>query len=82
MGKKCLADWLLTQADATEVLDRQRAVAELKIKFGLREDVALAGDKEEIDADPEKLKTWSQITVNLDYRRWWPLAWMFSALAI
>ena len=82
MGKRCLADWLLTQADATEVLDRQRAVAELKSKFGLREDVALAGDKEEIDADPEKLKSWSQITVDLNYRRWWPLAWMFSALAI
>jgi hypothetical protein len=82
MGKGRLADWLLSQADANEVLGRQDAVAELKGKFGLREDVALAGAKEKIDADPAKLRRWSEITVDLNYRRWWPLAWLLSALAI
>lgn len=82
MGKECLADWLLTQAGATEVMERQHAVAELQSKFELREKVALAGDKEKIDAEPAKLKQWSGITVDLNYRRWWPLTWMLSALAI
>jgi hypothetical protein len=82
MGKQRLADWLLTQAGAPEVLGRQIAIAELKNKFELREDVALAGDKANIDADPAKLKRWAEITVDLDYRRWWPLAWVLSALAI
>ncbi|HST79516.1 MAG TPA: mismatch repair protein, partial [Verrucomicrobiae bacterium] len=82
MGKERLADWLLTQAGATEVMERQHAVAELKSKFELREKVALAGDKEKIDADPAKLKQWAGITVDLNYHPWWPLAWMLSALAI
>jgi MutS domain V len=81
-GKECLADWLLTQAGATEVVERQHSVAELKSKFDLREKVALAGDKEKIDADPAKLKQWAGTTVDLNYRRWWPLAWILSALAI
>jgi hypothetical protein len=82
MGKERLADWLLTQAGATEVVARQRAVAELKSKFELRENVALTGDKEKIDADPTKLKAWAGITVDLNYRRWRPLALILSALAI
>lgn len=82
MGKEQLADWLLTQAGATEVVERQRAIAELKSKLELREKVALAGNKEKIDADPKKLKQWAGITVDLNYRRWWPLAWFLSALAI
>ncbi len=81
-GKECLADWLLTQAGATEVVERQHSVAELKSKFDLREKVALAGGKEEIDADPAKLKQWAGTAVDLNYRRWWPLAWILSALAI
>lgn len=82
MGKERLADWLLSQVDAMEVLKRQQAVIELKNKFELRENVALAGDKEKIDADPAKLKEWAAITVNINHRRWWPLAWILSAVAI
>src|SRR5690348_15426749 len=46
MGKKRLADWLLTQADAVEVTDRQQAVSELQNNVDLRERLALAGDQE------------------------------------
>jgi hypothetical protein len=82
MGKEQLADWLLTQAGAAEVVERQQGVAELKTRFELRENLALAGDKEKIDADPTKLKQWAGIIVDLNYRRWWPLAWILSAVAI
>lgn len=82
MGKERLAGWLLTQADPMEVLQRQQAVTELKNKFELREKVALAGDKEKIDADATKLKAWAGISVDLNYQRWWPLAWILSALAV
>ncbi|HEU5412933.1 MAG TPA: mismatch repair protein [Candidatus Angelobacter sp.] len=82
MGKEQLSDWLLSQAGAAEVVERQQAVAELKTRFELRENLALAGDKEKIDADPTKLKHWAGIRVDLNYRRWWPLAWILSALAI
>lgn len=73
MGKACLADWLLTQAEPAQVQDRQMAVAELREKLNLREQLALAGNQEQIDADPTKLKQWSETRVDLNYRRWWPL---------
>lgn len=82
MGKERLADWLLTQAGAMEVVERQHCVAELKNKFDLREKVALAGDKEKIDADPAKLRQWAAATVDLNYHRWWPLSWILTLLAI
>ena len=72
MGKKKLADWLMTQADHDEIHDRQTAVSALRDNTGLRESLALAGDQELIAADPEKLQRWSELRVELDFRRWWP----------
>ncbi|MGE5322317.1 MAG: hypothetical protein ACM3SW_05625, partial [Actinomycetota bacterium] len=74
MGKECLADWLLAQAGPDEVRDRQIAVSELRDKLDVREQLALAGDQESIEADPAKLKQWSEARIDLSYRRWWPVA--------
>jgi hypothetical protein len=60
MGKRCLADWLLTHADVERIRERQSAVAELKTKLDLREDLAVTGESERIGAKPEPLIAWAQ----------------------
>lgn len=82
MGKARLADWLLAQAGPAQVQDRQMAVSELRDRLDLREQLALAGDQEEIEADPEKLTGWSETRVHLSYRRWWPLALALNLLSL
>lgn len=82
MGKERLAGWLLAQADPALVQDRQVAVSELRDRLDLREQLALAGDHEEIEADPAKLKDWSETRVDLDYRRWWPVALALNLLSL
>ena len=44
VGEETLAHWLLTPADHQVVSDRQQAVAELRPKLDLREDLALLGE--------------------------------------
>lgn len=78
MGKMRLANWLETQAGSAEILDRQSAVTELRNKLDLRQDLALAGDNDTINADPAKLKHWAQIQVDFNYRRWWPALFLLT----
>jgi hypothetical protein len=59
MGSQCLAGWLLTHADIQEIQERQLAVAELKNKLDLREELAVIGESARISADPELLARWS-----------------------
>ena len=82
MGKACLADWLLAQGAPAQVQERQAAVSELRDKLDLREQLALAGDHEVIEADPAKLKRWSETRVDLDYRRWWPVVGALNVLTL
>lgn len=72
IGKERLSSWLLTQAAAPEITARQIAVRELSSNLDFRERIALAGETETIEADPQKLKQWSEMRVDLDHRRWWP----------
>src|SRR6185312_2688504 len=72
MGKMRLAKWLETQAGSAEILDRQSAITELRKKLDLRDDLLLAGNSDNIDANPEKLKHWSETQVDLNYWTWWP----------
>lgn len=71
MGKQCLARWLLTQADVDEISKRQAAVAELKSKLELREDLAVSGESEFIAAKPEALIAWAKQESGLPDGRWW-----------
>jgi hypothetical protein len=74
MGKQCLAHWLLTQAAVAEVHERQAAVAELRRKLDLREDLAVVGESERIDAHPDRLARWATEQSGLNDGRWWALA--------
>ena len=73
MGKQCLAQWLLTPAAPQEIQERQSAIAELKHKLDLREDLAVAGESERIEAHPESLARWAQESSGLKDFRWWAL---------
>jgi DNA mismatch repair ATPase MutS len=74
MGKQCLARWLLTHAELPEIRERQAAVAELKSRLDLREDLAVAGDSERIAAKPEPLVAWAREESGLKDGRWWAAA--------
>jgi MutS domain V/MutS domain III len=71
MGKQCLARWLLTHADVEEIGKRQAAVAELKSRLDLREDLAVSGESERIAAKPEALIAWAREESGLKDGRWW-----------
>src|SRR5438309_2364036 len=81
MGKELLAQWLLTQASVEAIRERQRAVRELADKIDFREDLAVIGKSDHIQADPHKLVAWASQKPVLDYRRWWPwiAAWTLIA---
>ncbi|MGZ4896946.1 MAG: MutS-related protein, partial [Candidatus Angelobacter sp.] len=71
MGKQCLARWLLTHADVEEIGKRQSAVAELKSRLDLREELAVTGEGERIEAKPEALVAWAREESGLQDGRWW-----------
>jgi hypothetical protein len=74
MGRQCLARWLLTHAGVQEVRERQGAVAELKAKLDLREDLGVIGESEHIAAKPEALVRWAREESGLQDGRWWAAA--------
>lgn len=71
MGSQCLAQWLLTHAGVQQIQERQLAVAELKLKLDLREDLAVTGESERIAANPEALARWAREESGLKDGRWW-----------
>lgn len=70
MGKQQLAHWLLYPSPVLEVQDRHSAVLELKQKPDLREDLAVAGEGENINADPEKLRGWAGRDIDFNASLW------------
>jgi hypothetical protein len=76
MGRQCLARWLLAPAAPHEIQERQAAIAELKPKLNFREELAVAGESQRIDAHPEALSQWGKEQSGLKDGRWWamPLA--------
>lgn len=81
MGKEQLAQWLLTQASVQAIGERQGAVRELASKIAFREDLAVIGKSDHIQADPHKLAAWANQKPVLDYRRWWPWIAAWSLIA-
>jgi hypothetical protein len=71
MGSQTLSRWLLTPASIPEIQDRQLAVAELKDKLALREDLAVVGENKRIEANPESLTRWSREESGLPQGSWW-----------
>jgi hypothetical protein len=58
MGQDTLAAWLLSPAGADEVHARQEAVADLRPRLDLREDLALLGAEVPSGAEPGALAAW------------------------
>ena len=54
-GESTLAKWLLAPGDREEVIARQEAVAELRARVDLREDLALIGEQVRAAADDRAL---------------------------
>src|SRR5947209_1539428 len=76
MGKERLAQWLLNQANVTEIAQRQGAVRELGANIDFREALAVVGKSDHIQADPHKLAEWASQKPTLDYHLWpWLTVW-------
>lgn len=58
-GARTLADWLREPASSSEVSARQAAVAELRGRLELREDLAVADEGISAEIDPESLARWA-----------------------
>jgi MutS domain V len=68
-GEDTLAQWLLQPAGAETVVERQAAVAELRPKLDLREELALLGEDVRATGDPGKLIGWAEAPAALTSRR-------------
>jgi hypothetical protein len=60
-GERTLADWLLQPGVADEVIARQQAVAELRSRNDLREELALMGDDVRAAADDKAPALWGAL---------------------
>ena len=60
-GDRMLAEWLLAPATPEIVRARQEAVAELRERLDLREDIALMGEDIRTAIDDQVMKTWGEL---------------------
>jgi hypothetical protein len=60
LGEDALASWLLQPADESTIRARQAAVAELRAKLDLREQIALLEAEVREEVDQNRLLAWSQ----------------------
>jgi hypothetical protein len=81
MGRQCLARWLLTPAGPQEIQERQSAIAELKTKLDFKENLAVVGESERIEAHPEALAQWGKELSGLKDGLWWALLLAVLSLA-
>ena len=79
MGEQCLADWLRSPASLESIRARQAAVAELRSRMDLREQLALLGESASTGVYPEALVAWAH-TPNALQQRW--LGWMVWLLPV
>ncbi|MDX1393303.1 MAG: DNA mismatch repair protein MutS [Gemmatimonadota bacterium] len=59
-GRRILADWLLAAADPAEILARQEAVAELRDRIDLREDLAVLDHEVVAALGARELSAWAR----------------------
>ena len=82
MGENTLARWLLAPADIDTIRGRHAAIADLRARLDLHEDLAIGGEPARIALRPEMLTTWVQAPNRLSHRwlRW--TAPLLAALAV
>ncbi len=81
-GELRLARWLCEGAAPGEVRERQAAVAELRPRLDLREDLALLGEDVRAGVHPELLARWAAEAPVPSLRTWRPLAAGLAAAAV
>ncbi|MBV8845182.1 MAG: hypothetical protein JO307_20440 [Bryobacterales bacterium] len=59
-GERILAEWLLAPGEREDAIARQQAVAELRDRIDLREDLALMGEEVRAAVDDRALKSWGE----------------------
>ena len=81
-GEETLARWLLGPASPEEVRARQVAVAELRPRLDLREELALVGEDLRSGISPQALAAWSEDLPSLASRHARITAAVLSSLAL
>jgi hypothetical protein len=82
MGQAMLANWLLSPAPVREVVARQKAVAELRDRLDLREDLAVLGEDAAVGVRPKALLSWAESPNQLP-RSWLrPVARILAGCAV
>ncbi|HEY1994588.1 MAG TPA: mismatch repair protein, partial [Edaphobacter sp.] len=79
MGEDTLAAWLLAPSPVPQLTQRQAAVAELRNRLDLREDIAILGEDLKVGIHPDALTQWAEAPNQLT-RPW--LRWLSLLLAI
>ncbi len=79
MGEDTLAQWLLAPADIDTIRGRHAAIADLRTRLDLHEDLAVGGEPARIALRPEMLTAWVQAPNRLNHR--W-LRWTAPLLAV
>ncbi|HET9098779.1 MAG TPA: mismatch repair protein [Acidobacteriaceae bacterium] len=82
MGEDALASWLLSPSQVETIRERQAAVAELRSRLDLREDLEVLGAEDGAGVSPEALLQWAESPAELreEWLRW--LAPLLVALAV
>jgi DNA mismatch repair ATPase MutS len=79
MGEDTLADWLLSPSPVPQLIQRHAAVAELRDRLGLREEIAILGEDVKVGIHPDALMQWAEAPNQLTHSR---LRWFCLLLAI
>ena len=79
MGEDALASWLLAPSPVETIRERQAAVAELRDRLDLREDLEVLGEEVGAGVAPEKLLQWAEAPAEL--RQVW-LRWVAPLLMV
>jgi hypothetical protein len=83
MGEDTLAAWLLSPSAVPQLTQRQAAVAELRNRLDLREDIAILGEDLKVGIHPDALTQWAEAPNQLTrpWLRWLSLLLAFAAIA-
>jgi hypothetical protein len=83
MGEDTLAAWLLSPSPVPQLLQRHAAVAELRSRLDLREDIAILGEDLKVGIHPEALTQWAEAPNQLTHPwlRWLSLLLAIAAIA-
>jgi MutS domain V len=81
IGEDTLARWLLAPADPATLVQRQQAVDELRLRLGLREDLAVVAEEARTGVDPVSLAAWGDAPALLPPATR-PMLWLFTAIGL